>query len=101
MPFAQRVVVLDKVAAPLLLWEAQVTGVGVWAIEDGRLVEECSPEPFKRLYWKPAGWRFAERAYAAWLNARPLPESSPAFADRLVRTAAARSGPRQLPLPSM
>ena len=100
-PFAQRVVVLDKVPPPRLLWEAQVTGVGVWIIEDGLVVEVCAPEPFKRRYWKPAGWRFAERAYAASLSTKSLPESSLAFGDRPARTAAARSGPRQLALPSM
>jgi hypothetical protein len=100
-PFAQRVVVLDKMPPPRLVWEAQVTGVGVWSIEDGRPVEVCAPEPFKRRYWKPAGWRFAERAYAASLTAKPPFGSSPAFADRPVRTAVARSGPRQLALPLM
>jgi hypothetical protein len=100
-PFAQRVIVLDKVPPLRLIWEAQVTGVGVWSIENGCLAEVCAPEPFKQRYWKPAGWRFAERAYAASLIAKPPFGSSPAFADRPVRTAAARSRPRQLALPLM
>ena len=100
-PFAQRLVVLGKTPTPRLVWEAQVAGVGVWIIEDGQSVEVCAPEPFKQRYWKPAGWRFAERAYAAALRAMPLTGSSPASADRRVRIAAAGSDPRQLVLPLM
>lgn len=98
-PFAQRLIVLDKIPPPRLMWEAQVAGVGVWTVEEGQPVELCAPEPFKRRYWKPAGWRFTERAYAASLSARPLAESSPASVGRPFRTAIARSGPRQLALP--
>jgi hypothetical protein len=98
-PFAQRLLVLKKMPPSGMMWEAQVAGVGVWIFRDGQLTEMCPPEPFKQRYWKPAGWRFAERAYAASLRPSPLPEWSPACWDRPVRTSAAGSGPRQLALP--
>jgi hypothetical protein len=73
-PFAQRVLLLDREPKPELLWEASVFGVGVWVdTADGAMREVCPPAPFVRRYWKPAGWRFAERAYAA------LPRSDPRF----------------------
>jgi hypothetical protein len=100
-PFAQRLLILDTPPASQLMWEAAVAGVGVWVIKDHHLVVVCAPEPFKRRYWKPAGWRFAERAYAAWLSARHLPESSPASAGHQVHTAFARSDQPQLVLQSM
>lgn len=100
-PFAQRLLILDTVPAPQLMWEAAVAGVGAWVIEDGHFVEACAPEPFKRRYWKPAGWRFAERAYAAWLSTRRLSESSPASEGHQVRTAFARSDQPQLALQLM
>jgi hypothetical protein len=98
-PFAQRLLVLEKMPPSRMMWEAQVAGVGVWVFRDGQLAEMCPPEPFKQRYWKPAGWRFAERAYAASLRPSALPGWSPACRDRPARTSAARSGPRQLALP--
>jgi hypothetical protein len=98
-PFAQRLLVLEKTPPSRLTWEAQVTGVGVWVFRDGQLAEVCPPEPFRQRYWKPAGWRFAERAYAASLSASPRPGWSPASADRPARTSTAGSGQRQLALP--
>jgi hypothetical protein len=94
-PFAQRLLILDTVPPPRLIWEAEVAGVGVWVIENSYLIEACTPEPFNRRYWKPAGWRFAEHAYAAWLSARHLSESSPASAGHQARTAFARSDQHQ------
>jgi len=88
-PFAQRLLVVDKVPPPGLMWEAQVAGVGVWTVHNGQLVEVCAPEPFRRRYWKPAGWRFAERAYAASLSAKPLTEWSLAFEGRPTHTNSA------------
>jgi hypothetical protein len=98
-PFAQRLLVLEKTPPSGRIWEAQVAGVGVWISRNGQLTEMCPPEPFKQRYWKAAGWRFAERAYAASLRASPPPEWSPASGDRPVRTSAARSDQRQLALP--
>ncbi len=93
-PFAQRVLVLDETPPQHLAWEAQVAGVGVWTFRDGRLAELCPPEPFRQRYWKPAGWRFAERAYAASLRPSPRPGWSPASGGRLARTASAAPGRR-------
>jgi hypothetical protein len=77
-PFAQRLIVLSKVPPSRVAWEAEVAGIGVWVSGDGELTELFPPEPFTRRYWKPAGWRFAERAYAASLSASSPPEWSPA-----------------------
>ena len=98
-PFAQRLLVLEKTPPSRVRWEAQVAGVGVWTFKGAQLTEICPPEPFKQLYWKPAGWRFAERAYAASLRPNRLPGWSPACMDRPAHTSVARSGPRQLALP--
>ncbi|TVZ06309.1 hypothetical protein EAS64_02435 [Trebonia kvetii] len=98
-PFAQRVLVLEIPPPSRLIWEAEVAGVGVWVSRDGELIELCPPEPFRQRYWKAAGWRFAERAYAASLSASPLPGWSPASADRPARTGTAGSGQRQPALP--
>ena len=98
-PFAQRLLVLEKVPPSRLMWEAQVAGVGVWVLRDGQLAEICPPEPFTQRYWKPAGWRFAERAYSASLSASPPPGWSPASAGRPARTSTAGSGQRQLAIP--
>ena len=99
-PFAQRLLLRSKLPPARLIWEALAEGVGVWILRDGELAEVCAPEPFKRLYWKPASWRFAERAYAASLNASPRTEPSRAFADHPTRTTAAKSRPLQPALPS-
>jgi hypothetical protein len=100
-PFAQRLLILDCMPAPQLMWEAAVVGVGVWVVEDGHLVEACPPEPFKRRYWKSAGWRFSEHAYAAWLSATRPSESSHASEGHQVRTTFARSDQPQLALQLM
>jgi hypothetical protein len=88
-PFAQRVLVLDRTPPSHVAWEAQVAGIGVWTFRDGSLAEISPPEPFRQRYWKPAGWRFAERAYAASLRPSPRPRWSSASGDRLARTATA------------
>lgn len=66
-PFAQRIAVIRCPTAPRrasVAIESQVSGVGLWVSSAGSVVEEVPPEPFRRRYAKPAGWRFAERAYA-------------------------------------
>jgi hypothetical protein len=73
-PFAQRVILVDRVPAPELIWEANVAGVGVWVVAAGKTRELCAPELFVRRYWKAAGWRFAENAYAARLTSTPRPD---------------------------
>jgi hypothetical protein len=72
-PFAQRLMMLDRVPPSEFTWEASIAGIGVWALLDGETHEVCRPEPFVRRYWKAAGWRFAEHAYAAALTStRPM-----------------------------
>lgn len=77
-PFAQRLLVLGKAPPSRVAWEAEVAGTGVWVAGNGELTELFPPEPFIRRYWKPAGWRFAESAYAASLTASAPPAWSPA-----------------------
>lgn len=99
-PFSQRIVVLDRAPTniDLLLWEAELAGVGVWLSDDASTNELLAPEPFRLRYLKAATWRFAERAYrAATASARSsLPSAS---AGRPSSTGAVASGPRQLQLP--
>lgn len=98
-PFAQRLLLLERTPPARMLWEADIAGVGVWTFLGDQFIEIFPPEPFVRRYWKPAGWRFAERAYAASLRPNHLPEWFLACADRPVHTTAARSGLHQLALP--
>jgi hypothetical protein len=98
-PFAQRLLVLEKTPPSEMIWEAQVAGVGVWTFKNARLEEICPPAPFRQLYWKPAGWGFAERAYAASLRPSRLPEWWPSCAGHPARTGDARSGLRQPSMP--
>jgi len=102
-PFAQQVVILDRVPArgSAVIWEAQLAGIGVWVFVGGQVIELVAPEPFARRFWKPAGWRFAERAYRAQLISSGRRESSPASADRRSRTGTAVCSPLQPALPSM
>jgi hypothetical protein len=79
-PFAARVVLLSRAprSVPDIAWEADVAGTGLWirhpdtavrGVGDvGGVEEVVAPAPFVRRYVKPAGWRFAEHAYAAWLT---------------------------------
>lgn len=74
-PFAARVVLLARPPRRLadIAWEADVDGTGLWITHrtgaGDRAVEEVvAPAPYVERYVKPAGWRFAERAYAAWLT---------------------------------
>ena len=63
-PLSQRVVVLPQAPDELVVWEAQVTGVGIWVESaDGPCTVVIDPEPFVPRYFKAAGWRFAERAF--------------------------------------
>lgn len=93
-PFAQRLIIFDRVPSPELTWEANLDGVGVWAVVDGETREVCPPEPFVRRYWKAAGWRFAEHAYGAWLTSTPRQDLSRGTGGHRARTAAAAFGPR-------
>lgn len=81
-PFATRVVLLDRPPRALhqAAWEADAAGVGLWlstagtatgceAETLGEVQQVVAPAPFVRRYVKPAGWRFTERAYAAWAAA--------------------------------
>lgn len=90
-PFAQQIMVFDRVPAPELTWEANAAGIGVWVEVDGETREVCRPEPFARRYWKAAGWRFTEHAYAMWLTSTPLSDSSFGTEGRPAHTAAAES----------
>ncbi len=102
-PFAQQIVILDREPprGSSVSWEAQLSGIGVWVSGDGQVSELVAPAPFARLYWKPAGWRFAERAYGALLTASGRQASSPASGDHRSRTGTAACSPLQLSLPSM
>lgn len=67
-PFAQRVVVVNKVPSSVQLWDAQLCGVGVWVSPGSALdgADEVgvvlAPSPFRASQFKAVGWRFAERA---------------------------------------
>lgn len=102
-PFAQQIVILDREPArgSAVTWEAQLAGIGVWVLVDGQVTELLAPEPFVRRFWKPAGWRFAERAYRSQLISTGQRASSLASADRRSRIGTAACGPLQLALPSM
>jgi hypothetical protein len=74
-PFATRVVLLPRAPGRLheITWEADAAGVGLWSSETGTadgpgapVTEIVAPVPFVCRYVKPAGWRFRERAFAAW-----------------------------------
>lgn len=99
--FAQCIVLLDRMPtrSSEFLWEAQLAGVGVWVESHGEVRELLAPEPFTRHYWKPAGWRFSERAYRAKITSSAPPASSRASEDRPARTALEGCGllPRVLP----
>lgn len=70
-PFATRVVLLTRAPRRVadIAWEADIDGTGLWiAHPDGDVEEIVAPTPWAEHYVKPAGWRFAEQAYAAWLT---------------------------------
>jgi len=72
-PFATRVVLLTRAPRRVadIAWEADVDGTGLWISHPGGDVEEIvAPTPWVEHYVNPAGWRFAEHAYAAWLAHR-------------------------------
>jgi hypothetical protein len=85
-PFAQRLMVLNRVPPPEFTWEASLAGIGVWAFLDGETQEVCRPEPFVRRYWKAAGWRFAEHAYAAAITSTLPMDVFPEGEDRPAHT---------------
>ena len=64
-PFAQRVLMLPSPPprSGMFAWEAEAAGVGIWVGKDVHSAAELvAPQPFVRSYFKPAAWRFAERA---------------------------------------
>ena len=70
-PFAARVVLLSGAPRHVagIAWEADVDGTGLWITRpSGEIEEVVAPAPYVEHYVKPAGWRFAEYAYAAWLG---------------------------------
>jgi hypothetical protein len=80
-PFCQQIMLFERAPRALgsLIWEAQVAGIGVWIRDGDHVVEVLHPRIFRRRRWKAAGWRFQERAYAAWL--RPKTHSASWYAD--------------------
>jgi hypothetical protein len=94
-PFAQRVLILEDVRQDLsrLAWEADVLGVGVWLQTESGTRQVVPPGPWRQQYVKAAGWRFRERAYHSWLNARPPEGWSAVSGDRRVRQAGAAADP--------
>lgn len=73
--FAQQIVILPRAprAGASVLWEAELAGIGVWVCpEPGELHELVAPAPFRRSYFKPATWRFTERALRAYLSGVPV-----------------------------
>ena len=74
-PFAQRLLVLEKMPPSQMMWEAQVAGVGVWTFKDSQLTEICPPDPFRRRYWKPGRPGVSP-------NVPMLPRSGPAACPR-------------------
>jgi hypothetical protein len=94
-PFTQRLLVLDRLPSTMLTWEAQASGIGVWVVTtDGATHEVCQPEPFVRRYWRAAGWRFTEHAYAAALTSKRRSDGSLGAEGRPTRTGDAVLGPR-------
>lgn len=102
-PFTQQIVILDRAPTrgSAVIWEAQLAGIGVWIFAGGQVTELVPPEPFARRFWKPAGWRFAERAYRTQLISSGRRALSPASADRRSHTDTAVCSPLQPALPSM
>lgn len=69
-PLTQRIVVLPREPKVTEELEAQFVGVGIWQEHgDGTVVEHVAPEVFVPRYVKAAGWRFAENAFAALVEA--------------------------------
>lgn len=100
-PFTQRVLLLPSALRNLstVLWEADLLGVGVWTGTVDEPEQHLAPAPWHRQYVKAAGWRFAERAYAAWLKAMNRQAWSDAASGRQVRLAAAGAHQQTFPLP--
>jgi hypothetical protein len=71
--FTQRIVVLPTPPSQSALLEAQLAGVGIWSEAGGMHKEHLAPEVFKPMYFKAAGWRFAENALSAADDARLAP----------------------------
>jgi len=87
-PFCQQVMLLERRPRDVstLIWEADLAGIGVWIRSGGETVEVLRPSVFNRRRWKAAGWRFQERAYAAWLRSMPRTGLSRGYAGHPSRT---------------
>ena len=87
-PFCQQIMLFEHAPRALgsLIWEAQVAGIGVWSRDGDHVVEILRPQIFRRRRWKAAGWRFQERAYAAWLRSKNHSVSSYEGTDHPSRT---------------
>lgn len=76
-PFSQQIILLPSLPRRRddVLWEAAVSGVGVWVGDSvATAAEVAPPQPFVRQYFKPATWRFAERALlSVWATATDRP----------------------------
>lgn len=88
-PFAARVVLLPRPPRRVadIAWEADVDGTGLWITrpgsgsrDAGEIEEIVAPEPYVSRHLKPAKWRFAEHAYAAWLTHTAGAAAGPAVA---------------------
>jgi hypothetical protein len=102
-PFCQRVMVFDRAPRGLgsLVWEAQLAGIGIWIRDESDTVEILRPQAFKRRRWKPAGWRFQERAYAKWLRPMHRSVSFYATADHPSHTGSEESDLHEPAFPGM
>lgn len=68
--FTQRIVVLQREPRSAEVLEAQMVGVGIWEQDaHGAWREHLAPEVFVPKYVKAAGWRFAENAFGAAVDA--------------------------------
>jgi hypothetical protein len=103
VPFCQQVMVLERVPRMLgsLAWEARLAGVGVWVDDGAEVVEVLQPQVFQRRRWKPAGWRFQERAYATWLRPTHRSTSWCAAENHPSRIGSGGSDPLEPVLPGM
>jgi hypothetical protein len=68
--FTQRIVALQSPPSVATVLEAQLVGVGIWVeTAEGSFEEHLAPETFVPMYFKAAGWRFAENAYESAVEA--------------------------------
>ena len=102
-PFCQQIMLLEHAPRALgsLIWEAEVSGIGVWVRDGDHVVEILRPRIFRRRRWKAAGWRFQERAYATWLRSKNHSASWCADTDHPSRTNSEAFCPLEPVFPGM